>query len=90
MMENIKMSTTILEHIKGSEFPDSWKKKLEAKPDQTFTVTIKPDQEDTTPIKSRWAQVAERISKENYLKGRSEEVVKHVREFRNNFSFKND
>lgn len=35
----------------------------------------------------KWAQVAEGMSKENYLKGQSKEVVKLGKEFRDNFSF---
>jgi hypothetical protein len=34
------MPTTILKHIKGSEMPKAWLKKLKAEPDKIFTVTI--------------------------------------------------
>ncbi len=37
------MSVTILKHIKGSEFPVSWKKKLKVDPDQDFTVIVEPE-----------------------------------------------
>ncbi|MBF0474280.1 MAG: hypothetical protein HQK59_00395 [Deltaproteobacteria bacterium] len=37
--------------------------------------------------KGRWAQVAEELAAANVLEGRSEEVNKLFREFRDNFSF---
>ena len=41
-------------------------------------------QEKTTK-KGRWAQAAERLQRENYLKGRSGEVKKLFKEFREEF-----
>lgn len=35
-----KMPTTVLEHVKGSELPAAWLKKIKADPHQTFTVTL--------------------------------------------------
>ncbi|MCK4761511.1 MAG: hypothetical protein KAW12_04865 [Candidatus Aminicenantes bacterium] len=46
------------------------------------------EQEDTAKQpekKSRWAQAAERLQAENYLKGRSGEVKELFREFREDF-----
>jgi len=47
------------------------------------------EQEETTKKettkKGRWAQAAERLQAENYLKGRSGEVRKLFREFREEF-----
>ena len=43
-----KMSTTVLEHVKGSELPAAWFKKIKADPHQTFTVTLEPE-EDMPP-----------------------------------------
>lgn len=40
------MPITVLEHIKGSELPTSWKKKTKLDPEQTFTITIKPENEE--------------------------------------------
>ncbi|MBU0698606.1 MAG: hypothetical protein ABIK98_07480 [Pseudomonadota bacterium] len=37
------MPITVLEHIKGSDLPSAWQKKLNADPDQTFTVTLEPE-----------------------------------------------
>lgn len=45
------MPTTILEHIKGSELPTAWLKKIMADPNQTFTVTLKPEEE--MPLEDR-------------------------------------
>ncbi|MGD2090506.1 MAG: hypothetical protein PVH61_30320 [Candidatus Aminicenantes bacterium] len=42
------------------------------------------EQEETVK-KGRWAQAAERLQAENYLKGRSGEVKKLFREFREEF-----
>ena len=38
-----KMPITVLEHIKGSELPSAWRKKINADPNQTFTVTLEPE-----------------------------------------------
>lgn len=38
-----KMPTTVLEHVKGSELPAAWLKKIKADPPQTFTVTLEPE-----------------------------------------------
>jgi hypothetical protein len=40
------MPITVLEHVKGSELPASWKKKTKFDPEQTFTITIKPENEE--------------------------------------------
>ena len=40
------------------------------------------------PKKSKWAEVAERISKESPLRGVGEELRKASREFRDNFHFR--
>ena len=42
-MEALRMSVTVFEHIKGSDLPKALRNKLEAKPDQTFTVTVVPE-----------------------------------------------
>jgi hypothetical protein len=42
-------------------------------------------EQEETAKKSRWAQAAERLQAENYLKGRSGEVRKLFREFREEF-----
>lgn len=38
------MPVTILKHVKGSEFPVSWVKKLNSDPDQTYTVIVELEQ----------------------------------------------
>jgi len=42
-------------------------------------------EQEETAKKGRWAQAAERLQSENYLKGRSGEVRKLFREFREEF-----
>jgi hypothetical protein len=88
-MKIIKMPKTILEHVRSSELPDTWKRKLEATPNQTFTITIEPEIADVKPVKGKWARVAEEMAKENILAGVSEETIKNSQDFRTNFSFRN-
>jgi hypothetical protein len=40
------------------------------------------------PRKGNWAEIADRLAKLDALKGRSAEFRRHVREFRDNFSFR--
>ena len=40
------------------------------------------------PRKGKWAEVADRLAKLDVLHGRSEEFRRHVREFRDNFGFR--
>ncbi|MBF0552499.1 MAG: hypothetical protein HQK60_18460 [Deltaproteobacteria bacterium] len=55
---------------------------IQAEPEQ------KPEEpNEPTEKKGRWAQVAEELAAANVLEGRSEEVNKLFREFRDNFSF---
>ena len=42
-------------------------------------------EKEESPKKGRWAKAAERLQAENYLKGRSGEVKKLFREFREEF-----
>lgn len=85
------MSSTVLKHIKAKDIPESWKKNLEAEdPEETFNITIEPERESEEkdsgkPEKGKWAKVAEKMAKEAFLKGRSEEVINLGREFRDNF-----
>jgi hypothetical protein len=45
--------------------------------------------EQNTPKKKKWAQVAEELAKENLLgDGRGERLRKSMREFRDNFAFR--
>lgn len=37
------MSMIIFKHVKASELPKDWMKRLKAKPEETFTVTISPE-----------------------------------------------
>lgn len=42
MKDKPTMATTILENIKGTEFPSQWAERISDNLDQTFTVIIKP------------------------------------------------
>lgn len=88
-MKLMKMPKTILEHVRGSDLPETWKRKLEATANQTFTITIEPEIGEATPVKGKWARVAEEMAEENLLAGVSEEVIKDSQDFRKNFSFRN-
>jgi hypothetical protein len=48
--------------------------------------TIEQDRAVEKPVKkNRWAQVAEEMSAQAYLKGRGEELAENIREFRDGF-----
>jgi hypothetical protein len=47
----------------------------------------KAKQEAPAPA-GRWARLAERLSKESPLEGKSEEFLQHVKEFREGFMFR--
>ncbi len=47
-----------------------------------------PKQQTITKGESRWARVARRMSEENFLDGKSEEVLGLTRGFRENFTFR--
>ncbi|MBF0488256.1 MAG: hypothetical protein HQK98_08870 [Nitrospirae bacterium] len=52
-----------------------------------LTVTFKEKaKEEIEPRKGKWAQLAEEISSQGNLTGKSEEINKFVKEFRDNFS----
>ena len=84
----MKMLKTILEHVRSNELPETWKKKLEATPNQTFTITIEPETAEAKPVKGKWARVAGEMAEENILAGTSEEAINNSRDFRTNFSFR--
>ena len=48
---------------------------------------IKEQQEKATTKKSKWGKFAEKLRNESLLSGKSEEVVKMNKEFRENFIF---
>lgn len=86
-----KMPTTVLEHVKGEDLKETLEKRISVEADSVYTITvnlIKEEKKDNVPTaqKGKWAKIAERIEKESYLKGYSEEVVKDIRKFRDNFS----
>ena len=41
------MSTLVIEHMKASELPQQWAKRLNARPEQTVTVRIETENEPT-------------------------------------------
>lgn len=43
---------------------------------------------DEAPVAGRWARFAERVSREAPMMGKSEEFLKSVREFRDNFDMR--
>jgi hypothetical protein len=56
-------------------------------PNAFIKITLSDFTDNKVRKKSRWAKAAERIRSENHLKGRSEEVNKLFRQFRDGFSF---
>ena len=81
------MPILVFSHVKGGELPVSWG----VSPDSECKVTVEVRQpKQSQPEKGKWARVAERMAKENYLDGElGERVEKNVRQFRDNFVMKN-
>ena len=44
-MEKQKMPTDVLDNIKGSGLPKAWAEKIKAMPDESYSVTIRPQKE---------------------------------------------
>ena len=81
---NMEIQTTI------KDFPKKVRQ-LDVSPGASVRLIIKDVEIATKPPKtkkSKWAEVAERISKEAPLRGASEEFLKFSREFRDNFRFR--
>lgn len=90
------MPTAVLKRIKGDKLADFFKRKVE--PDSIYTIKFdlikikeeatkeKPQQNISQAKKGKWAEIVERVERESPLKGKSEEVVKLVRQFRDNFT----
>ncbi len=68
------MPITVLDHIKGSEIPPAWQKDLKADPEETFRITIEPENgdEDMPPEEmiSDEMIASEKRSDEDYKAGR--------------------
>jgi hypothetical protein len=62
-------------------------RKLRLSPNAFIKITFNNFANYGVQKKSRWAKAVERIRSENYLQGRSEEVNKLFRKFRDEFSF---
>ena len=43
-MEVLMMPATVLENIKGSDLPRAWLSRMKIDPQQTFTVTLEPEE----------------------------------------------
>ena len=89
------MNTSIQNLIKGynmefhttvQDFPEKVRD-LRLPPDAFIKITFNNFANYGVQKKSRWAKAVERIRSENYLQGRSEEVNKLFRKFRDEFSF---
>ena len=82
------MTTTIIkETIRGRNLVEFIKKKIDH-PDMLFEIVIKPvEKKALETSENKWKKAVKRIRSENYLKGKSDDVNKLFRQFRNDFSF---
>jgi hypothetical protein len=73
------MSILVIEHIKGADLPRPWAERLNAKPEDTFTVRIEPEPEGETgtaaeaglsaqdPLFGIWRDYEETADVEEYM-----------------------
>jgi predicted DNA-binding antitoxin AbrB/MazE fold protein len=80
------MSKTIRARFMGGQVELLEKSEIPEGAELTVTFEEKP-KEEIEPRKGKWARVAEEISSQGNLTGKSEEINRIVREFRDNFSF---
>ncbi|MBF0461618.1 MAG: hypothetical protein HQL87_09495 [Magnetococcales bacterium] len=80
------MGTTIIENVKGIDIPSQWTRQIKDDLDSTFTLIIKRSADtENKSDQNKWDAVADRFLKEYSLMGKSEEVSRIVREFRENY-----
>ena len=54
---------------------------------RVLTEQVRQARQATPKSQGRWARLAERLSRESPLEGKSEEFLRQVREFREGFAF---
>ncbi len=89
------MSTTFKEVLKTLHGFDNNPVELNHLEDGSVIIHVMPLSQTETkteevPGKSKWAKFADDMAEANYLEGKSEEVNKYVREFRDSFAFREE
>lgn len=69
-METKKMPATVLENIKGREFPTGLRKKLNVLPDELYIIKVQPQKEYTSFLK-----VVSKIRDRAEKKGMTDEIL---------------
>ena len=72
-MEKQKMPTNVLNNIKGRELPKDWAEKIKAVPDESYTVTIRPQKESKT-----LKQVMSELSRKAQARGLTPEKLEEI------------
>jgi hypothetical protein len=72
-MEKYKMPTNVLDNIKGRELPKAWAEKIKAIPDESYTVTIRPQRESKS-----LKQVMSELSRKAQARGLTPEKLEEI------------
>lgn len=72
-MENLKMPSTIIDDIKGSDLPKGWADKLDIIPDKTYTVIIQPQEERLSLQK-----IMSKISSNAKIRGMTPDILENI------------
>jgi len=72
-MEKQEMPTNVLDNIKGSELPKAWAEKIKAIPDESYTVTIRPQRESKS-----LKQVMSELSRKAQARGLTPEKLEEI------------
>ena len=67
------MPTTVLENIKGRELPKDWAERINAIPDESYTVTIRPQRESKS-----FNQVMSELSRKAKARGLTPEKLEEI------------
>jgi len=67
------MPTNVLDNIKGSELPNDWAEKIQAIPEESYTVTIRPQSESKSLKK-----VISELSRKAQARGLTPEKLEEI------------
>ncbi|MBN1849861.1 MAG: hypothetical protein JW932_14905 [Deltaproteobacteria bacterium] len=67
------MPTNVLDNIKGSELPKDWAEKIQAIPNESYTVTIRPQRESKS-----LKQVMSELSRKAQARGLTPEKLEEL------------
>lgn len=68
------MPTNVFENIKGSELPKSWAEKINALPEESYTVTIRP-QKESKSLKQVMSELSRRAQARGLTPEKLEEIL---------------